>query len=141
MIDKIYEVIADKTLSFGCMVEITKKVKWYYSWSVKYWYWYITESMIWIDCSYTWYDIANDNISVYLKNWVYRPMISMEKNKVVIIWHPVMLGDVLDRYEKLPHAEVYTDNSLVIVKAWKDKRKPIEEQPETLIEYIYNLLP
>lgn len=51
-----------------------------------------------------------------------------------------LLGDVLDRYEKLPHAEVYTDNSLVIVKAWKDKRKPIEEQPELAIEYIYNLL-
>lgn len=86
---KIIEIAWDKTLSFGCMVEITKKVKWYYSWSVKYWYWYITESMIWIDCSYTWYDIANDNISIYLKNWVYRPMISMGKNKVVVIWHPI----------------------------------------------------
>lgn len=52
----------------------------------------------------------------------------------------IMLGDVLDRHDKLPHAEVYTNNSLVIVKAWKDKRNPIEEQPDTLIEYIFNLI-
>lgn len=50
----------------------------------------------------------------------------------------IMLGDVLDRYTKLPHADPYTLLEIVIVR--KDKRKPIEWQPDTLIEYIYNLL-
>lgn len=53
---------------------------------------------------------------------------------------PIMIGDVLARYEKLPHAEVYTDNSLVIIKAWKDKRKPLQDQPIECIEYINSLL-
>ena len=55
--------------------------------------------------------------------------------------YPVMIGDVLDWYKKLPKAEIYTDNIMVIVNAWKELCKPIESQDIECILFIYSLLP
>jgi len=151
MIDKIYKVIADKSLTQWCKID-------YYEPIDDYWNWFTTQYIIGNIYMFEGEDSEVKPMIVqvidYIRDWWYETEDQFRSNMYPItikdiendhhydvIWHPVMLWTVLDRYEKLPHAEVYTDNSLVIVKAWKDKRKPIEEQPDTLIEYIYNLLP
>jgi hypothetical protein len=53
-----------------------------------------------------------------------------------------MIGDVLDWFYsniELPVVERRRTCDTILFE-WKDKRKPIEEQPELAIEYIYNLL-
>ena len=108
MIDKIYECIADKTLSLWCFYfsEITRK-KETYDWSV--WTNYIRK----------------------------------------VIWHPVMIGDVLGwLWQKDIPFVIYewwiTERWIVILKIdnWREeKRKPIEDQSDECITFIYNLLP
>ena len=67
---------------------------------------------------------------------------------VIIKWHPVMIGDVLDYIEKEIWIEdLYkTGRSLAMItiigwlKIWKHKRLPIENQSKECIDYIFNLL-
>jgi len=127
MIDKIYEKIADKSLTFGCKIQY-KDLYWkdkldvilldddiihYINtyWEIKHWHW----------CDYD------------FNNWKYK-----------IIGHPVMLWDVLDYLEKEkqlhPTWLFFKELSLEIMKVWKDKRKSIDEQSEETITYIYNLI-
>lgn len=117
MIDKIYEVVADKTLSMWCYYfsEITRQQE-VYDWS------------IW---------------SNYIRK---------------IIGHPVMIWDVLDFIDDWDFAnmasQIYQQDRIkiddpdednitsiiTILDLRKEKRKPIEEQSEHCIKYIYNLL-
>ena len=53
-----------------------------------------------------------------------------------IIWHPVMLWDVLDYFED----KVWPAQYDFIFQYWKYKRKPIEEQSKECIIYIFDLL-
>ena len=105
MIDKIYEVIADKTLSFGCLC--------------------IVDSM--------------NPIKYRMCRWDERPKTEILK----IIWHPVMIWDVLDWIESWKSnslQEFISDNITWVIQLWKEKRKPIEEQELSCISYIYSLI-
>lgn len=62
--------------------------------------------------------------------------------KYKIIWHPVMIWDVLDWFYsniELPVVERRRTCDTILFE-WKDKRKPLQDQPIECIEYIYNLL-
>lgn len=138
MIDKIYEKIADKTLSFWCMI------------SVKLWWENKHFNTVIIDTEY------RDNYILYKTR---HPLFELREVDntiswdVKIIWHPVMLADVIDWFistiDRTKNEQMSDDFRLVawdievlnIISYWKDKRKPIEEQPDTLIESVYNLLP
>ena len=112
MIKAIYEKIADKTLSFGCVYS-------YYSneWNLLY-------------------DTIIDTIC---NEWI-----------VDIIWHSVMIWDVLDYIDSIEfnhpngfikwNQEKYPIIIDTLFTDWDYKRKPIEEQSEECIEYIYNLI-
>lgn len=118
MIDKIYEVIADKTLSFGCMVK-------------------------------SYYDLRIETISdKFWKKFILLETLSDYWNKedlldsFYIIWHPVMIWDVLDwgfENESL-YNEKYDFWIWEIFGFWKEKRKPIDNQSEECITFIYNLI-
>lgn len=112
-IKAIYEKIADKTLSFGCWVMVDK---------------FVSKRQI---CTIVYRDDKNDMDYFYTK----------EKWNVYIediIWHPVMIWDVLDYIEDKWE---YNWEMWDILALWILKRKPIEEQSEECIDYVFNLLP
>lgn len=103
MLDKIYEVIADKTISNGC----------------KYTFWW-------------------DIFQVCLHS-----VESCKKSlwDIKIIWHPVMIWDVLDWFYmniELPIRD-WRETCDIILLERNIKRKPIEKQSDECIEYVYNL--
>lgn len=123
-IDFIYEKIADKTLSFGCIIR--------------------RETGVW--------DILDfkivQNRLIEFENWKTRREIQLyhsnnnqvwiytELDDKEIIWHPVMLGDVLD-YLWDKKWLMTIDR---IIRHWKKKRLPIEDQDDGFIDYIYRTL-
>lgn len=131
MLDRIYEVIADKTLSFGCKLSSPK--------------WIFVE---WMDSKkeiFTYYDVWLDNIWLG-NNSRYRHRRSDTKlwKEIRVIWHPVMIGDVLERirWDKRDELCKMCDDIynlyIWVMKVWKDKRKSINEQSEDCIKLIYS---
>lgn len=63
---------------------------------------------------------------------------------IAILWHPVMIWDVLDRcFENWIEMEWEWDDEPGIVTLWGERtelRKPIERQSIECIKYIYSLL-
>lgn len=131
MIDRVYEVIADKTLSFGCNIKIPEpNWKWYSIW--KY-IWWETDKR---HCEYSTFATVS---------WSQMSEEIMLNKEHIIIWHPVMIWDVLDWcFEKYDlDLYKYCDNWTLlgnISMLWKEKRKPIEDQSEECISFIYNLI-
>ena len=123
-IDFIYKKIADKTLSFGCIIR--------------------RETNVW--------DILDfkivQNRLIEFENWKTRREIQLyhsnsnqvwlynELDDKEIIWHPVMLGDVLD-YLWDKKWLMTLDR---IIRHWEKKRLPIEDQDDGFIDYIYRTL-
>ena len=137
-IEAIYNQIANKELSFGC------KVKWF-DWNLHKFieleefndthrnYWYIDLN----------------------KDWMLLDVLMSEdffNETTEIIWHPVMIGDVLDYREIKANNKkrepwkwnwlywIWDVKTMELNREWKLKRLPIEEQSEEAINYIYNLL-
>lgn len=146
MLDIIQKEISDKTLSFGCRIvyEQEKRIVMYESW----WYWYHL-CQLWEDTIKT--NIMLDNSGC-----------NGDLVKFNIIWHPVMIWDVLDKIQKrekcwcLNNIIVCWDkkykvtyckdcdiNNIVniIYKLRQFKRKPLDDQSDDCIRYIYSLLP
>lgn len=125
-IKKIYEVIADKTLSFGCNVLLM----WHKKRKVR--------------------DIVN-----CIDKW---PFIKTErydntefdKNEYSIIWHPVMIWDVIDynmdmewNYELNPEYNNWLDWDFIrdkTITLRENLRRPIEEQTDECIDFVFWLL-
>lgn len=115
-IDTIYEKVANKDLSFGCIVKweeakyrILKAIQPHRFEAITTWY--------------IWY---GDYGSVVLT-----PISEYE-----IIGHPVMIGNVLDYFWDKKWAMTLDR----ILRFWEEKTKTIEEQPDKCIDYIYNLI-
>lgn len=131
MIQAIYEKVADKTLSFGCMIKIwNSNVSYIVLWNPyknndDLWYWVHKEPVYW-ECLY--WDISS------------------HRNDIEIIWHKVMLWDFLDYIEKikdkkqLESTEYYAWLYDYICIKWEHKRKPIEEQSNECIKYVFDLI-
>lgn len=132
-IKKIYEVIADKTLSFGCLIEFPKNnicvVKW------------ASEHRIEVESL----SIINKTI---WSSWLYK---DNKENSVLskykkIIWHPVMIWDCLDWIEKnwtwKDSCEICWTKwpEIHLLQLWKKKWQQIEEQSDECIAFIYSLI-
>lgn len=136
MLEKIYEVIADKTLSFGC------KVQWYSN-DINYYKDYVVWT--WIE-NYFEHTICNETITFQVcdmwREETYNkfPIYYIEKT----IWHPVMIGDVLywydSKYSLIRNVWIIATDCFNVLELWKDKRKPIDDQSEECITFIYNLI-
>lgn len=129
MIDKIYKVIAYKTLSFGCKLLRTSKDQ---SQKIYYTLEPTPFGKIHISSIPFW-----DMIIEIDPDWISKG--SWDEYKV--IWHPVMIGDVLDwvyhNKEKWKSVlEIF--NNLSRRRTYM--RKPIEDQDSECILFIYNLI-
>lgn len=119
-LDKIYEVIADKTLSLGCMI----LVRW------------IKKEIIRWGSEIRW-------LKWIAPEWMRRQLFIEQCG---IIWHPVVLWDVLAWvYKNLAPVKIDWVNTMLL---WNEHRKPlwddfrtsINNQSDDYIDYIYNLL-
>lgn len=133
-IKRIYEAMADKTLSFGCIVIIWDSITdfivlWFpYKNNDDLWYWMITERKSWMSLYGT---------------------ISSHRNDIKIIGHPVMYWNVVYWIEKKMEWEwtLFEPNSQYpqvlqeLFEKWKDKTKPIEDQPQDCIDFVESLIP
>lgn len=143
MIDKIYECIADKTLSFGCKILQCNRISTITSVSDDEEYVFVQSYMVWSELFWQndeWYEVF----------WYKNLGFEVVKNVLIdeIIWHPVMIGDVLGwLWQKDIPFVIYewwiTERWIVILKIdnWREeKRKPIEDQSDECITFIYNLI-
>lgn len=117
-IAKIYEVIADKTLSYGCKMESYYNQEIHrlsYAKNIKY--------LIWLD------DYCNEED--LLDSWK-------------IIWHPVMIWDVLERM--IYDQDLCFDGYMLIWNNNDDEpirkklKEPIENQTDACINFIYKIV-
>lgn len=75
-----------------------------------------------------------------------------------IIWHPVMIGDVMQYLEDKSQSQIveheddedkdwfysreaYYEDVAEISDCWRDKRLSIDEQSDECIDYVYSLIP
>lgn len=139
--------MANKELTFGCKVKFSK---WVYK--------IIDRENIWFLSSYEAKDWVVHN-TIVIEDGVNSRCYNIEK----IIWHPVMIGDVLDWIEnkdfdtnkKIPwfwfdNEEGIDDESKLfliqdyytgkIIAFWNKKRGSIEAQSDECIDYVYSLI-
>lgn len=155
MIDSIYEKIARKDLSFGCEIK-KKNIYFKILWSEVGWNFFL----IWP--AFKQYLTTIEDIA-----------------KCEIIWHPVMIGDVMDFIErnfpdwihcieckkwkilsdnfnddtifycdnedceflsKFYWDEAFCHNMELYDWFWEEKRKPITEQSDECVKFVYNLI-
>lgn len=170
-IDAIYEKIADKTLSFGCKISLENKEiimetdpyeghysEYYEANGVITWrYW--TETIEWttlqIEKIYFYEPFYNekDVSGAFAEEFVFDEEYEAENNNLKIIWHPVMIWDVMDYiennwfeddFEKIygveytPVWKINLPNNLFNI--WDEKRKPIEDQSDECVDFVYNLI-
>lgn len=121
-IAKIYEVIADKTLNFGCWCLLE-------NW----------EAAVFVSTHRDTYDIPDGNMYIVNRE---NEIKVYPKNRIKEIWHKVMIWDVLDWWEKADNINMrwYEDHLTPILSKRKYKRKPIDEQSDECINYVYDLL-
>lgn len=122
-IDAIYEKIADKTLSFGCRVKLPKEVC------------HPDNTKI-IERIDKCHPDATRKYVIYYTNPSGLRFVD-EVSEDIPIWHPIMIWDVLDWIEKNPQSY---EADFKVLHIWENKRKPLEEQSDDCIDYIYNLL-
>ena len=127
MLSAIYEAMADKTLSEWCIV--FNKVSW-------------TNDIVW-------------NIYITVDDKLIEPHFDrlMEKDEYKVIWHPVRIGDVLKYIDTnccfVDDGEWHKSRDMKALDALLHslfynfvgkQDRPIEEQDELCIEFVYNLI-
>lgn len=120
-LEAIYKEMANKEVSFGCRCRINDE-----------------QEVIFIRQNKTWsYLSIRENEEFTVSLW-YTPE---------IIWHPIMIGDVLDWIERKMGISNHEYEEFVInevnmaVLLWGEYPKPIEEQSDECIDYVYSLIP
>lgn len=132
----IYETIANKERIFGCKY-IIKDGDWH-KYEVRETEWECVKLTYWDEYQVEyWDDYTRTN---YL---------------VSIIWHPVMIGDVLDRYRtnnndyKVWEINPYDLKSYSafqeydikrLLNLWTEKRTPIDEQSDECVDFVHSLI-
>lgn len=146
-IDKIYEVIANKELSFGCKIMTMRNQAGDYSFS---------DDMIWDDSTYSkldeklefkdmegemrtmeeWIQIY-DKITWNTTYWNNPTLVSYKAFDYKIIWHDVMIWTCDKLIKKWPD---YLDDWNTILDLWIKKELPIESQSPKCIDFIHSLI-
>lgn len=128
----IYETMANKERTFGC--EYIVKDRDWYEYEVRETEWECVNLTYWDSYEVDeWYDSYDIN---YL---------------VSIIWHPVMIWDVFDYTNEKKIDMVWSDpsyaidvrdweQSINIFNLWEHKRKPIDDQSDECVDFIYSLI-
>lgn len=117
----IYEKIANTDVTLGCRTKIwiiRDVIADHDNWIMSFWF------------------ITKWKLKYYDSEWFYA------EDK--IIWHPVMIWDVLE-YDKQLNLQLMLDwkdpiDTSNILNIWNDFRKPIEDQSDECVDYVYSLL-
>ena len=123
----IYAEMANKELTFGCKVKFSK---WIYS--------IIDRENVWFLSSYNGND-WNIHNTIVIEDGVNSRCYSIEE----IIWHPVRLWDVFEFLVELAEDYDYEwrQQEFDNLNLFREKkRKPIDEQSDECIRYVYSLL-
>lgn len=135
MLDRVMEEIADKTLSFWCKVlmhpHIKKETIFLSRESDE-------DSCMWAEY-YHFHEIRKE--SPYLSHPVTYREFDTSFPEYTIIWHPIMLTDILNYVDKNLSWPFRGDYALALCDLRIDKKQPIEKQSTKLIEKVYSLLP
>lgn len=130
-ITAIYKEMANKELTFGCTAKLTTKKG-------------TQHDVILIGDIFNGekYFVAKDSLDkdvdwFYTNDWYYE-----------FIWHPVMIGDVIDYVE--PYWKGYAQDVKfdrerkrkidIALLQWDKKREPIEKQSDECIDFVYSLI-
>ena len=126
-IEALYNKIADKTLSLLCKIKIKNRLTWRIC---------ITEFLDWLD----WFILSFDKTHLKYK-WEMCMWWDEEiEDMLEIIWHTIYIGDVLDYIENDDYFETITDIQQELIELWGHKRKPLEDQSDECIDYLFNLI-
>ena len=131
MIDKIYETIADKTLNFGCQIMQCNRISTTTSVSRDEQYLFVQTDIIWAELfgkNDEWYEIF------WYKNLWFEVVENVWIDE--IIWHPVLIWDVLDYLQ----SNNFLSECIEILWVRNNKRKPIQDQSEHCVKYVYDLI-
>lgn len=124
-IDKIYEIIADKSLTFWCNIYCSLCIDWC--------------------CWFHFHTIWNEDVDVINQTIRIGDYYHIQK----IIWHNILIGDVLNWLDKSKYTDLtksykyyghYFDIVDVICDLRTEKLLCFENQSEKCIDYIYNLI-
>lgn len=150
-LEAIYKEMANKERSIGCRINV--KYRAYYHWETggEVSYSKEDELIIWIDwvASNGEVELNESDLSKATPNWYIEDL----ETYIKIIWHPVMIGDVLrqirllagyaldnDLIKKSDFGNVIAHHNYRITQIWEDFREPIEEQTEECVNYVYSLI-
>lgn len=112
----IYEEIADKTLRFGCKVNVIK---------------YMVPT--WEPYEYETYYIDENNLYGF-------PTSQYIKSKIVrVVWNPIKIWEVL-KYINENFPNDINNQRDKLFKVWNELDKEIDKQSDTCIEYVYELV-
>lgn len=142
-IDAIYEKIANKELSFGCRFKVE-------NFNICYEFWYdVFETewvLFWICLDTSIYGVLEFKVekAIPYDKELWELEIDNEAiedeydfsewdEDLKIIGHPVMIGDVMEYFYGSVRFSEWA-------KCWKKLTKPIEEQSDECIDFIYNLI-
>lgn len=143
-LESIYKEMANKERSIGCRINV--KYRAYYHWETGGEVSYSKEDdlIVWVDWIASNGDIElnESEFSEADPNWYIEALETLVK----IIWHPVMIGDVLWWIDKKKWISNHKYEEFVIeevnmaVLLWWEYLKPIEEQSDRCIDFIYSLI-
>ena len=137
-IDFIYEKIARKELKFWCKLQVKKRISF---WNITFEKWF----------EFILITSRKDYNVVYINEsfWYTLTFTDFEFEDLKVIWLPVMIGDVMTYFnEKLSQTlnktwwvwKYYWVNERIIILWFNRMKRPIEEQIDGCIDYIYDLL-
>ena len=137
-IDFIYEKIARKELKFWCKLQVKKRISF---WNITFEKWF----------EFILITSRKDYNVVYINEsfWYTLTFTDFEFEDLKVIWLPVMIGDVMTYFnEKLSQTlnktwwvwKYYWVNERIIILWFNQMKRPIEEQIDGCIDYIYDLL-
>lgn len=152
-ITAIYKEMANKEVSFGCKIKVEYLT--YYHWETGGEESYSKEDnlIIWVDwiASNGEVELDKSDLSKATPNWYIEEL----ETYIKIIWHPVMIGDVLDRYRtnnndyKVREIDPYDLKSYSafqeydikrLLNLWTGKRTLIDEQSDECIDFVHSLI-
>ncbi len=122
-LEAIYKDMANKELTLGCKLTVVESF-WPCNWVVFY----------------------SDSLGSKVLRDDWRRTTETKNNDFSIIWHPVMIGDVLDWIERKmgisnhEYEESIIEEANMAVLLWGEYLKPIEEQSDECIDYVYSLI-
>lgn len=133
--------MANKERSIGCRINV--KYRAYYHWETSGEISYSNEDdlIVWVDWVARNGDIelSKADLSEADPNWYIEDLETLVK----IIWHHVMIGDALEVVDAIA---ANRDNARYerrlrdILMVWSKPRKPIDEQSDECIDFVYSLI-